>query len=124
MCSMGVVKHSTHLILKFLDFLRKSWEHHTNVLKNSEKINVVDLNSLFANIRNYKEIKSLRKYIMKDSNKKKYEALVSRKEVTNRISNSDDSDQGETSNDNFLYELIASAALIIKHYEESKSNGV
>lgn len=62
---------------------------------NSKKINLMDLKSLFANLWNYKETKALRKDIMKDSNKEKFVALVSKKEAANLISDSNDSDQGE-----------------------------
>lgn len=83
----------------------------------------MDLNSLFANLWNYKETKALHKDVMKGSNKERFVALVSRKEATNLISDSDDSDQGETSNEEITNELVASSLLTVKHYEESRSNG-
>lgn len=54
---------------------------------------------------------------MKDSNKEKYVALVSRKEENNLVSDSDDSDPGEGSNDEITDELVASVALIFNRYE-------
>lgn len=50
--------------------------------------------------------------------------MVSRKEAINLISDSDYSDQGETSNEEIIDELVANVALIDKHYEENISNGV
>lgn len=75
MCRLGTTKHSSRLVLKFMDALGKSWEHHVDFLKNIEKINTMDLNLLFGNLCNYEETKVLRKEIMKDSNKEKYVAL-------------------------------------------------
>ena len=40
---LGIIKYSSQLVLKFLDSLGKSWEHHDDILKNGEKINTVDL---------------------------------------------------------------------------------
>lgn len=77
----GTTKHSSQLLLKFLDSLGKSWEHHANVLRNNEKINTMDLNSLFGNLCNYEETKSLRRDIMKDSGKENFVALFQKKEI-------------------------------------------
>ena len=63
--------NSSQLVLKFLDFLGKSYEHHVDVLKNGEKIDSMDLNSLFSNLQNYEEAKALRKETIKESNKEK-----------------------------------------------------
>ena len=46
---LGIIKHSSHLVLKFLDSLGKSWEYHPDILKNVEKINSMDRNFLFGN---------------------------------------------------------------------------
>lgn len=59
---------------------------------------------------------------MRDLNKEKYVAMVSRKEVANLIGDCDDSDQGEIINDKITNELVASVALIVKLYEESRSS--
>lgn len=56
---------------------------------------------------------------MKDSNKEKFVALVSRKEAMNHIHNSD---QGEASNDENIIEKVSSVAPIVKLYEERRSN--
>lgn len=77
----------------------------------------MDLNSLPGNLQIYEETKALHKDIMKESNKEKFVALVSRKEVMNIISDSDGADQGETSNEEITDELVASSALIVKCYE-------
>ena len=61
---------------------------------------------------------------MKDSQKEKSIALVSRKETMKHISDSDKSDQGEESDEDLTNELIASIALIVGHYKESKANEV
>ena len=89
MCRLGIVKHSSQLVSKFLDSLGKSCTHHVDVLKNGEKIVTMDLNSLFSNLRNYEETKALRKEIMKESSKEKYVALVSRKEARKTINDLD-----------------------------------
>ncbi|CAI9294851.1 unnamed protein product [Lactuca saligna] len=89
---MGIVKHSSQLVLKFIDSLGKSWEHHDDVLKNSEKSDSMDLNSLFGNLRNYEETKSLCKEIVKESSKENSVAMVSRKETRKTIIDSDNSD--------------------------------
>lgn len=73
----------------------------------------MDLNSLFGNLRNYEKTKALRKYLMRDSKKEKYVALVSIKEAVSLINDFDDSDQGEINNDETLEELVASIALIV-----------
>ncbi|KAL4563399.1 hypothetical protein LXL04_027440 [Taraxacum kok-saghyz] len=44
---LSINKHRSELVLKFLDSLGEKWEHHANVLKNSEKLNTMDLQSLF-----------------------------------------------------------------------------
>mgnify|MGYP001606205512 CR=1 FL=1 len=89
---LGIVNHFYQLVLKYLDFLGKSWEHHADVLKNSEKINTMDLNSLLVNLKNYEENKALRKDIVKELSEEKFVALVSRKEAMKLISESDDLD--------------------------------
>ena len=73
---LGTTKHSSQLLLKFLDSLGKNWEHHANFLKNNEKINIMDLNSMFGNLRKCDETKALHKDIMKDSNKENFYDLV------------------------------------------------
>lgn len=112
------------MVLKLYDSIGKSWKHHADVVKNNENINLMDLNSLFRNLTNYEETKVVRKDIIKDSNKEKFMALVSRKEATNIISDSNDSNQGEGSNDDITDELVARVAFIVKRHEESKSNRV
>lgn len=120
---LGIVKHSSQLVLKFFDSLGISWEHHIDVLKNSEKIHLMDINSLFGNLQSEEEIKALRKDIMSDSNKLKFVAMFSRKEVASLISNSDDYAQGEINNDEIPNYLVSNVALIVKRYEKSRSNG-
>ena len=61
--------------MNFLDSVGKILEHEANVLKNSEKINSMDLNSLFGNLLNYKHTKALHKDIMKDSIKENFIAF-------------------------------------------------
>ena len=59
---------------------------------------------------------------MKDSSKENLVALMSRKEAINHIGDSDKTDQGEETDEDFTEELVVSAALIVKRYEESKEN--
>ena len=59
---------------------------------------------------------------MKEPSKEKSLALVSRKEVMKHINESNDLDQGEESGEDIIDELVASATLIFKRYEESRSN--
>ena len=77
-------------MLKFLDSLGEKWEHHADVLKNSEKLKTMDLQSLFGNLRNFEETKALRKEIMKDSHSNKSVALYSSKRG---LSDSDESSE-------------------------------
>ena len=56
---LSINKHRGELVLKFLDSLGKKWEHHADVLKNSEKLKTMDLQSLFGNLRNFEETKAL-----------------------------------------------------------------
>ncbi|CAH1450439.1 unnamed protein product [Lactuca virosa] len=121
---LGIIRHSSQLVLNFLDSLGKSWEHHVHVLKIGEKIDSMDLNSLFGNLRNYEETKALRKEIMKDSDKEKFVALMSRKETIKHISESENSDQCKQSDEDLTNELLASVALIVKPYKESRANRV
>lgn len=79
---LGTTKHSSQLVLKFLDSLGKRWEHKANFLKNNDKIKIMDLNTLFGNLNNYEETKALQKDIMKKSSKEKSIALFSRKEIS------------------------------------------
>lgn len=72
-------------------------------------------------MHNCEEIKALRKDILKASIKEKSMALVSRKETFGYVSDSDASNQGE-SKDKYLDELVASVALIVKCYEESRTS--
>lgn len=116
---VGITKHLSHSLFKFLDSLGKIWEYHADFLKNSETINTMDLNSLFGNMCNYEETKALRKDIMKDSNKEKFVALLSKNEISDYVSDSDVSDQDNTSNE-YPDELVANNALIVTFYEESR----
>ena len=58
------LKHRTVLVQKFLDSLGAGWENHVDVLKNSEKISTMDLQSLYGNLRYYEESKLQRKELM------------------------------------------------------------
>lgn len=49
--------------------MNDSWEHHVHALKNSEKIDTMDLSSLFGNLLTYDETKILHKETMRDTNK-------------------------------------------------------
>ena len=40
---LSISKHKGELVLKFLDSLGEKWEHHADVLKNSEKLKEMDL---------------------------------------------------------------------------------
>ena len=54
-------KHSFVLVIKFLDSLGSQWDHYSDVLKNSEKIKKMDLQSLYGNLRYHEESKLQRK---------------------------------------------------------------
>ena len=50
---LNIHKAKKVLVLKFLDSLNDECEHHVDVLKNSEKIETMNLSSMFVNLRNY-----------------------------------------------------------------------
>ena len=52
------LKHRSALVHKFLNSLGSGWEHHVDVLKNSEKITAMDLQSLYGNRRTHFSITS------------------------------------------------------------------
>ena len=78
---LAIPKHKAELVLKFLDSLGEKWEQHADVLKNSERLKTMDLQSLFGNLRNFEETKALRKEIMKDSHNSRSVALYSSKKA-------------------------------------------
>ena len=51
------IKHNFVLVVKFLDSLGSQWDHYSDVLKNSEKIKTMDLQSLYENLRYHEESK-------------------------------------------------------------------
>ena len=75
-------------MLKFLDSLGEKWEHHADVLKNSEKLKSMDLQSVFGHLRKFEGTKALRKEIMKDSHNNRSVALYS---IKRPVSDSDES---------------------------------
>nr|KAJ0194309.1 hypothetical protein LSAT_V11C800413730 [Lactuca sativa] len=116
--SLGAqLKHRTVLLQKFLDSLGAGWENHVDVLKNSEKINSMDLQSLYGNIRYYEESKLQRKELMKDSQRESSVALLSNK----RLVSDSDTDSSKTDTDD-LEKVVASTALIVKTFEKSGRN--
>nr|KAJ0204922.1 hypothetical protein LSAT_V11C500296580 [Lactuca sativa] len=117
------LKHRTVLVQKFLDSLGVGWENHVDVLKNSEKINSMDLQSLYGNLRYYEESKLQRKELMKDSQRESFVALFSNKKlVADSDTESDsDTDSSKTDTDD-LEKVVASAALIVKTFEKSGRN--
>nr|KAJ0189115.1 hypothetical protein LSAT_V11C800391620 [Lactuca sativa] len=119
------LKHRTVLVQKFLDSLGAGWENHVDVLKNSEKINSMDLQSLYGNLRYYEESKLQRKELMKDSQRESSVALFSNKKL---VSDSDtesnsDTDSSKTDTDD-LEKVVASVALIVKTFEKSEAEKV
>lgn len=84
------------LVLKLLDSLSDSWEHHVNVLKNNEKTATMDLSSLFGNLRNHEETKILRKEIMQDTHKNKSLALYLNNSTQNSDNDFSDESKGES----------------------------
>ena len=110
---LSIPKHKGELVLKFLDSLGEKWEHHADVLKNSEKLKEMDLQNLFGNLRNFEETKALRKEIMKDSHNYKSVALYSSKKA---LSDSDESSEEDT--ERYEKKLVESAALIVKHFHK------
>ena len=122
---LAVLKHRTVLVQKFLDSLGPHWDTHVDVLKNSEKIETMDLASLYGNLRYYEESKLQRKELMKDSQRDSAMALYSGKihataSDTDVSSDSDSSDSDDCDKD--LQKVVASAALIVKTFEKSGRN--
>nr|KAJ0216892.1 hypothetical protein LSAT_V11C300128750 [Lactuca sativa] len=117
------LKHRTVLVQKFLDSLGAGWENHVDVLKNSEKINSMDLQSLYGNLRYYEESKLQRKELMKDSQRESSVALFSNKKlVADSDTESDsDTDSSKTDTDD-IEKVVASVALIVKTLEKSGRN--
>src|SRR6187200_1503587 len=110
---LSITKHRSELVLKFLDSLGEKWEHHADVLKNSEKLKTMDLQSLFGNLRNFEETKALRKEIMRDNHSSKSVALYSSKRT---VSDSDASSEEDV--EKYEKKLVESAALIVKHFHK------
>ena len=110
---LTITKHKGELVLKFLDSLGEKWEHHADVLKNREKLQTMDLQSLFGNLRNFEETKALRKEIMRDSHSNKSVALYTSKKA---LSDSDEFSEEEA--DKYEKKLVESAALIVKHFHK------
>lgn len=79
MYRLNMKKTRNSLVLKFLDSLNNSWEHHVDVLNNNENIATMDLASLFGNLRKHEETKILWKEIMRDTYRDKSVALYSKK---------------------------------------------
>lgn len=69
------------LVLEFLDSLDEKWEHHVDALKNNEKINTMDLQIRFGNLRNHKESNIQRKEIVKENIKGRSFALFYKKSL-------------------------------------------
>nr|KAJ0186081.1 hypothetical protein LSAT_V11C900483530 [Lactuca sativa] len=117
------LKHRTVLVQKFLDSLGAGWENHVDVLKNSEKINSMDLQSLYGNLRYYEESKLQRKELMKDSQRESSVALFSNKKLVADLDTESDSDtdSSKTYTDD-IEKVVASAALIVKTFEKSGRN--
>ena len=106
-------KHSYVLVTKFLDSLGSQWDHYTDVLKNSEKIQKMDLQSLYGNLRYHEESKLQRKELMKETHREKSIALyTNRAPVTD--SDSDNSNSADSEEDKEA--VLASAALIVRRY--------
>ena len=93
---LNIHKAKQVLVLKFLDSLNDEWAHYLDVLKNSEKIETMNLSSMFGNLRNYEETKLMRKEIMKESHSDRSMALYSRKKV---VVSESDIEQFEESDD-------------------------
>ena len=110
---LAIPKHKCELVLKFLDSLGEKWEHHADVLKNSEKLQTMDLQSLFGNLRNFEETKALRKEIMRDNHSSKSVALYTSKKG---LSDSDESSEEDA--ERYEKKLVESAALIVKHFHK------
>ena len=72
----------------------------------------MDLNSLFRNLRNYEETKVVHKEIMKESNKEKFISLMSRKETIKYISELENLDSGEQSDEDHTDELVSALNLL------------
>lgn len=53
------------LVHKFLDSIDESWDHHVDILKNSDKIKTMDLPNLFGNLRNHEQSKDQRRESIK-----------------------------------------------------------
>jgi len=110
-------------VQKFLDSLGAGWENHVDVLKNSEKFNTIELQSLYGNLRYYEESKLQRKELMKDSQNESSVALFSNKKQVSEsdTKNHSDTDSSKSDTDD-LEKVVASAALIVKTFEKSGRN--
>ena len=101
---LGIHKSKQVLVLKFLDSLNDEWEHHVDVLKNSEKIESMTLSSMFGNLRNYEETMTMRREIMKESHRERSVALYSRKKAIASDSDNDSSEESEEDSAYFVKE--------------------
>ena len=60
---------------------------------------------------------------MKESNKEKFVALVSRKEVVKHIKNSNDLDQGEESGEEITNELVGNTVFLLNNIKKADQMG-
>ncbi|KAI3523649.1 hypothetical protein L1887_01928 [Cichorium endivia] len=123
----NIIKLDSVLVLKFLDSLDDKWEHHVDVLKNSEKIRTMDLQSLFGNLRSHEEIKAQRKEIMRDSQRERSAALFSKNQEKTDCEDAGDNDLDDEDEEfKHMADLASQAALIVKQfsqYKDSRRNG-
>ncbi|KAI3767019.1 hypothetical protein L2E82_17100 [Cichorium intybus] len=123
----NIVKLDSVLVLKFLDSLDDKWEHHVDVLKNSEKICTMDLQRLFGNLCSHEEIKAQRKEIMRDSQHERSAALFSKnQEDAEFVTATSEESDAEDEEFKHMADLASQATLIVKQfnqYKDSRRNG-
>ena len=113
------IKHNYVLVINFLDSLGSQWDHYSDVLKNSEKIKKMDLQSLYGNLRYHEESKLQRKEMMKESHRDKSIALYTKRTQV-PDSESDNSSPAESEED--MDAVYASAALIVRRFGKPGRN--
>jgi len=107
------IKHNFVLVIKFLDSLGSQWDHYSDVLKNSEKIKKMDLQSLYGNLRYHEESKLQRKEMMKESHRDKSIALYTRRTP---VTDSDSENSSPAESEEDMEAVYASAALIVRRF--------
>lgn len=122
MITFDIIKHETVLVMKILNSHNDKQEHHVDVLKNSEKIKNIDLQSLYDNLFNFEETKILCKEIREDNFKDKSFALLSKKSGFTPYNDNGKPNNADSEEDYYV-NLVSSAYMIVKHHGDKKFGG-